>query len=103
MEHWRSSLIDDEVIQSYSGIAGRIDIMPACCMSCKYALPFSELVVFIQFAAVAQALYQFGSTSMVACSDMQTCMLVHCMQRAGICAQAMLLHFVDLCTRRCNS
>ena len=27
MEHWRSSLIDDEVIQSYSGIAAHIDIM----------------------------------------------------------------------------
>ncbi len=55
MEHWRSSLIDDEVIQSYSGIAVHIDIMPACCMVCnaKYALPFSQLVMFIQFAAVA--------------------------------------------------
>ena len=29
MEHWRSSLIDDEVIQSYSGIIAHIHIMSA--------------------------------------------------------------------------
>ncbi len=29
MEHWRSSLIDDEVIQSYSGNPAHNDIMPA--------------------------------------------------------------------------